>query len=101
MSYNQDKEEFIKYLQFQKHYSINTVESYQRSLNEFIDFLKSESISHFNDVKYINIRGYLTYLNEKRDWTDFVKHDRNEVLDEEILYFIPELKKKMQEDYNI
>ena len=40
-------------------------------------------------------------LNEKRDWTDFVKHDRNEVLDEEILYFIPELKKKMQEDYNI
>ena len=39
MSYNQDKEEFIKYLQFQKHYSINTVESYQRSLNEFIDFL--------------------------------------------------------------
>ena len=55
MSYNQDKEEFIKYLQFQKHYSINTVESYQRSLNEFIDFLKSESISHFNDVKYTNI----------------------------------------------
>ena len=43
-----DKEEFIKYLQFQKHYSINTVESYQRSLNEFIGFLKSESISHFN-----------------------------------------------------
>ena len=38
MSYNQDKKEFIKYLQFQKHYSINTVESYQRSLNEFIDF---------------------------------------------------------------
>ena len=66
MSYNQDKEEFIKYLQFQKHYSINTVESYQRSLNEFIDFLKSESISHFNDVKYTNIRGYLTYLNEKK-----------------------------------
>ena len=64
MSYNQDKEEFIKYLQFQKHYSINTVESYQRSLNEFIGFLKSESISHFNDVKYTNIRGYLTYLNE-------------------------------------
>ena len=66
MSYNQDKEEFIKYLQFQKHYSINTVESYQRSLNEFIGFLKSESISHFNDVKYTNIRGYLTYLNEKK-----------------------------------
>ena len=66
MNYNQDKEEFIKYLQFQKHYSINTVESYQRSLNEFIDFLKSESISHFNDVKYTNIRGYLTYLNEKK-----------------------------------
>ena len=65
MSYNQDKEEFIKYLQFQKHYSINTVESYQRSLNEFIGFLKSESISNFNDVKYTNIRGYLTYLNEK------------------------------------
>lgn len=27
---------------------------------------KSESISHFNDVKYTNIRGYLTYLNEKK-----------------------------------
>ena len=64
--HSKDKKEFIKYLQFQKHYSINTVESYQRSLNEFIGFLKSESISHFNDVKYTNIRGYLTYLNEKK-----------------------------------
>ena len=46
MSYNQDKEEFIKYLQFQKHYSINTVESYQRSLNEFIDFLNAIHLFH-------------------------------------------------------
>ena len=53
MSYNQDKEEFIKYLQFQKHYSINTVESYQRSLNEFIDFFKKVKVFlTFNDVKY-------------------------------------------------
>ena len=55
MSYNQDKEEFIKYLQLQKHNSINTVESYQRSLNEVIDFLKSARSSHFNDVKYKRI----------------------------------------------
>ena len=94
MSYNQDKEEFIKYLQFQKHYSINTVESYQRSLNEFIDFLKSESISHFYDVKYTNIRGYLTYLNEKRDLSNSLSmlganieniNSRNEAIENNIL----------------
>ena len=65
MSCHQDKKEFLEYLQFQKHYSINTVESYQRSLNEFIDFLNQESINDFNNVTYQIMRRYLLYLNEK------------------------------------
>lgn len=66
MSYKQNREEFIEYLQYQKHYSSNTVESYQRTLNEFIEFLEKENIDNFNDVKYSSIRKYLTYLNEKK-----------------------------------
>lgn len=66
MSCHQDKKEFLEYLQFQKHYSINTVESYQRSLNEFIDFLNQESINDFNNVTYQIMRRYLLYLNEKK-----------------------------------
>ncbi len=64
MNCQQDKKEFLEYLQFQKHYSINTIDSYQRSLNEFIDFLDHEKINDFNNVTYQTMRKYLLYLNE-------------------------------------
>lgn len=66
MNCQQDKKEFLEYLQFQKHYSINTIDSYQRSLNEFIDFLDHENINDFNNVTYQTMRKYLLYLNEKK-----------------------------------
>ena len=40
MDLNKDKESFMDYLKYQKHYSENTIENYERTLNEFIGFLK-------------------------------------------------------------
>lgn len=65
MDLNKDKESFMDYLKYQKHYSENTIENYERTLNEFIGFLNKESIDAFSKVKYPLMRGYLTYLNEK------------------------------------
>lgn len=44
MDLNKDKESFMDYLKYQKHYSENTIENYERTLNEFIGFLNKESI---------------------------------------------------------
>lgn len=60
MDLNKDKESFIDYLKYQKHYSLNTIENYERTLTEFIEFLNKESIDEFSKVKYPLMRGYLT-----------------------------------------
>ena len=39
MDLNKDKESFMDYLQYQKHYSENTLENYERTLYEYIEFL--------------------------------------------------------------
>ena len=51
MDLNKDKESFMDYLKYQKHYSENTIENYERTLNEFIGFLNKESIDAFSKVK--------------------------------------------------
>ena len=66
MSMNLDKKEFMDYLKYQKHYSVLTIAAYERNINEFIDYLKRENITSFQDVQYPLIRGYLTALFQKK-----------------------------------
>ena len=66
MSMNLDKKEFMDYLKYQKHYSVLTIAAYDRNINEFIDYLKRENITSFQDVQYPLIRGYLTALFQKK-----------------------------------
>ena len=63
---NLDKKEFMDYLKYQKHYSVLTIAAYERNINEFIDYLKRENITSFQDVQYPLIRGYLTALFQKK-----------------------------------
>ena len=58
-------DQYLDNLQYQRHYSIKTVEAYSRQINHFIGFLKQETIDDYNDVNYAMLRGYLTKLHEE------------------------------------
>ncbi len=67
MKMNLDKlaGQYLEYLQYQRHYSIKTIESYNRQIKHFIYFLNQEAITDYNDVNYLMLRGYLTKLYEE------------------------------------
>ena len=67
MKTNLDKlaDQYLDNLQYQRHYSIKTVEAYSRQINHFIGFLTQETIDDYNDVNYAMLRGYLTKLHEE------------------------------------
>lgn len=64
MSSNLDKylKQYLEYLQYQRHYADKTIESYNRQITHFNNFLISEMIDDYNDVNYQMLRGYLTKL---------------------------------------
>ncbi|MGN1182041.1 MAG: tyrosine recombinase XerC [Faecalibacillus sp.] len=74
MTMDLDKKEFIDYLIYQKHYSSLTVKSYERNIDEFIDYLKQEDIHSFQEVKYPLIRGYLSFLYNKNLSKNSINH---------------------------
>lgn len=65
MNLNKLANQYLEYLQYQRHYSIKTIESYNRQINHFICFLNQEAIEDYNDVSYLMLRGYLTKLYEE------------------------------------
>lgn len=68
------RDEYIKYLRFERGYSSLTIESYQREINEFIEFLNAESIDSFEQVEYVMLRGYLIKLHEKKLSASSINH---------------------------
>lgn len=74
MSYDDLINEYIKYLINQKGYSPLTIESYQREIVEFRDYLISESIDSFLEVEYYMIRGYLVVLHNKQLSASTINH---------------------------
>ena len=64
MTLIKDKDMFMDYIKYQKKYSINTIDRYNRTLDEFVLYLTSKNIKCFNDVRYTTFRGYLLMLND-------------------------------------
>ena len=58
--------EFLDYLEYERKYSIYTVDSYDHDLTEFVEFLKEKKIKSFNKVDYQLIRDYLVCLYNKK-----------------------------------
>lgn len=56
---------FLKYIKLQKNYSSNTLISYQRELEQFVEYLNLNKVTSFDEVTYRFIRSYLVYLNKK------------------------------------
>ncbi|MDV2685419.1 tyrosine recombinase XerC [Alkalihalophilus sp. As8PL] len=66
---NQSKDEqwikeFIRFLQVEKNYSVHTVKSYQRDIDDFCHFMKKHECFSLTEVTYLFVRSYLTYLHE-------------------------------------
>ncbi|MBS4189220.1 tyrosine recombinase XerC [Bacillus sp. FJAT-49705] len=57
---------FIEYLQIEKNYSQYTIEHYQHDIQEFFMFTFEQAIKNLEDVKYIDVRLYLTRLYEEK-----------------------------------
>lgn len=52
-------DEFLSYLENEKRYSLNTVKSYKRDLNDFIVYLKKEQLEEIDEL---TVKNYLTSL---------------------------------------
>jgi len=59
-------EEYIRYLEYEKRYSKETIRNYESDILQFIDFCDSEDIS-YKDIDYDFARFYLKELKEKRN----------------------------------
>ncbi|MFR7590819.1 MAG: tyrosine recombinase XerC [Longibaculum sp.] len=56
--------EYLDVLKYQKNYSDLTIQGYQREIEHFLMYLRTQGIDDFNDVEYSFLRGYLTKLHE-------------------------------------
>lgn len=59
-------EDYLKYLKYQKNYSMDTISSYETDIIEFINYIKIEEIDILK-IEYDDIRLYLMYLNDKKN----------------------------------
>lgn len=58
---NKDINNFLDYLNYEKKYSVKTIESYQSDLENYDNYLKKHQID-FKNINRIQIREYLKYL---------------------------------------
>jgi len=60
-----DLREYADYLKYQKNYSNYTILNYVDDIEEFINYITSESID-YKDIEYSDIRFYLVYLKDTK-----------------------------------
>lgn len=59
-------EQFIRYVQLEKNFSLHTVREYESDIRQFLAFLKIEGIEDLHDVEYIHARLYVTKLYDEK-----------------------------------
>ena len=58
-------EKFLKYLQFEKRYSLHTITSYSTDLSQFQQFLSKEyKVNNVNDIHHKLIRSWISVILE-------------------------------------
>jgi integrase/recombinase XerD len=63
---NEYIEMFTKYLKESKGASLNTIQSYKRDLNQFVEFLHSSNIKKIQKINQTNIMAYILSMQKKR-----------------------------------
>ncbi len=59
-----EKDEFLDYLIYQRHYSSYTRNSYENDLNDYFSYLEKEELD-YKKIEYSDVRFYLMYLKKK------------------------------------
>ena len=59
-------EQFMRYVQVEKNFSLHTVREYQADLENFFTFLQTEGITELTKVDYIHARLYVTKLYDEQ-----------------------------------
>lgn len=57
---------FLNYLEVEKNYSEYTILNYERDVNDFVNFLKKETVNTFKEVDYKLLRFYLNEMFNKK-----------------------------------
>lgn len=60
-----DLESFIRFLSEERGLAQNTLDSYERDLSQYIDFLEQSGVQSLQDSGKVNINGYLLRLKQK------------------------------------
>lgn len=55
-------QQFIRYVQLEKNFSIHTVREYESDLQSFLAFLEGEGVASLSEVAYVHARLYITKL---------------------------------------
>lgn len=55
-------QQFIRYVQLEKNFSVHTVREYESDLNDFLAFLQGEAVFVLSQVEYVHARQYITRL---------------------------------------
>lgn len=56
-------DEFLNFLEFEKKYSTNTIESYKRDLESFLEYIKSNKVD-YKTMKYSDVTSYMVHLSK-------------------------------------
>lgn len=59
-------EQFVRFIQLEKNFSVHTVKEYEFDLKEFVEFLSAEGITNIADVEYLHARLYVTKLYDEQ-----------------------------------
>lgn len=59
-------EQFIRYVQLEKNFSLHTVREYEYDLLDFFRFLEAEGVSNIAEIDYIHARLYVTKLYDEQ-----------------------------------
>lgn len=59
-------DQFLRYIQLEKNFSVHTVREYEIDLKDFLAFLQSEGVTQLNDVEYLHARIYVTKLYDEK-----------------------------------
>lgn len=59
-------EQFIRYVQLEKNFSLHTVREYEYDIRHFLAFLETEGVTDLTNVEYIHARLYVTKLYDEK-----------------------------------
>lgn len=61
---NEDLEEYIRYLRIERGLADNTIESYNRDLKQYLNYLAKEELEEWSSIDRYTILSFLQHLKE-------------------------------------